>query len=92
MTQVGVGTGYFPLVVVAFVCFGVGLDFVPLLTLALADVEARDAGTASALINVSLYISGAIGLTPAGRTRLRQVSRPAGTRRRPARVRGRPAR
>jgi hypothetical protein len=38
----------------------------PLLTIAMADVPARDAGVASALINVSLYISGALGLAALG--------------------------
>ena len=45
---------------------GAGTAFMPLLTIAMADVPARDAGVASALVNVSLYISGALGLAALG--------------------------
>jgi MFS family permease len=61
---VGPDTGYFP--TVFFACFliglGIGNAFMPLLTLAMADVPAPDAGLASGITNVSQQISGALGL------------------------------
>jgi EmrB/QacA subfamily drug resistance transporter len=61
---VGPHTGYFPTVFVA--CFliglGIGNAFMPLLTLAMADVPAADAGLGSGITNVSQQISGALGL------------------------------
>jgi MFS family permease len=61
---VGPDTAYFPTVFLA--CFAIGLGignaFMPLLTLAMADVPAADAGLASGITNVSQQISGALGL------------------------------
>lgn len=61
---VGPDTAYFPTVFVA--CFAIGLGignaFMPLLTLAMADVPAADAGLGSGITNVSQQISGALGL------------------------------
>ncbi len=61
---VGPATAYFPTVFLA--CFaiglGIGMAFMPLLTLAMADVPAADAGLASGLTNVSQQIGGALGL------------------------------
>ena len=59
---------YFPTIFVAFLLMGLGAGtaFMPLLTIAMADVPARDADVASALVNVSLYISGALGLAALG--------------------------
>jgi EmrB/QacA subfamily drug resistance transporter len=61
---VGPDTAYFPTVFVA--CFliglGIGNAFMPLLTLAMADAPAADAGLASGITNVSQQISGALGL------------------------------
>jgi EmrB/QacA subfamily drug resistance transporter len=61
---VGPDTAFFP--TVFFACFAIGLGianaFMPLLTLAMADVPAADAGLASGLTNVSQQISGALGL------------------------------
>jgi hypothetical protein len=61
-------TAYAPLVLVALVLvgFGVGLSFVPILTMALADVPPSDAGVASGIVNVSMYISSAAGLAVVG--------------------------
>jgi EmrB/QacA subfamily drug resistance transporter len=60
----GPETAYFP--TVYFACFAIGLGigtaFMPLLTLAMADVPAADAGLASGITNVSQQISGALGL------------------------------
>jgi MFS family permease len=41
---------------------GIGTAFMPLLTIAMADVPAGDAGLASGITNVSQQISGAVGL------------------------------
>jgi MFS family permease len=61
---VGPHTAYFP--TIFFACFAIGLGignaFMPLLTLALADVPAADAGLGSGITNVSQQISGALGL------------------------------
>jgi EmrB/QacA subfamily drug resistance transporter len=61
---VGPDTAFFPTIFLA--CFAIGLGigsaFMPLLTLAMADVPAADAGLASGITNVSQQISGAFGL------------------------------
>jgi MFS family permease len=61
---VGPDTAYFP--TVFFACFAMGFGisnaFMPLLTLAMADVPAADAGLGSGITNVSQQISGALGL------------------------------
>jgi EmrB/QacA subfamily drug resistance transporter len=61
---VGPTTAYFP--TIFFACFAIGLGignaFMPLLTLAMADVPAADAGLGSGITNVSQQISGALGL------------------------------
>jgi MFS family permease len=61
---VGPSTAYFPTVFIA--CFAIGLGignaFMPLLTIAMADVPAADAGLGSWITNVSQQISGALGL------------------------------
>src|SRR3954452_18348717 len=61
---VGSDTAFFPTIFLA--CFaiglGIGMAFMPLLTLAMADVPAADAGLASGITNVSQQISGAFGL------------------------------
>jgi MFS family permease len=62
------GAPYFPGLGLAFALIGVGagLSFMTLMTLALADVPASDAGIASGVINVSTQISAAIGLAVLG--------------------------
>jgi EmrB/QacA subfamily drug resistance transporter len=61
---VGADTAFFP--TFFFACFaigfGIGIAFMPLLTLAMADVPAADAGLGSGITNVSQQISGAFGL------------------------------
>jgi EmrB/QacA subfamily drug resistance transporter len=61
---VGPDTAFFPTIFLA--CFAIGLGigtaFMPLLTLAMADVPAADAGLASGITNVFQQISGALGL------------------------------
>src|SRR3954451_8195749 len=63
-STVGPDTAFFPTIFLA--CFtiglGIGMAFMPLLTLAMADVPAADAGLASGITNVSQQISGAFGL------------------------------
>ena len=64
----GDGSGYFPGVSLAFALLGLGggMSFMPLLTMAMADVPAPDAGPASGIVNVSMQISAAIGLAALG--------------------------
>ena len=61
---VGPGTAYFPTIFLAcfLIGFGIGNAFMPLLTIAMADVPAADAGLGSGITNVSQQISGALGL------------------------------
>jgi EmrB/QacA subfamily drug resistance transporter len=63
-STVGAETTFFP--TVFFACFalglGIGSAFMPLLTIAMADVPAADAGLGSGITNVSQQISGALGL------------------------------
>jgi EmrB/QacA subfamily drug resistance transporter len=63
-STVGPDTSFFP--TIFFACFliglGIGNAFLPLLTIAMADVPAADAGLGSGITNVSLQISGALGL------------------------------
>jgi MFS family permease len=61
---VGPDTAFFPTIFLA--CFAIGLGigtaFMPLLTLAMADVPAEDAGLGSGITNLSQQIGGALGL------------------------------
>src|SRR4051794_16160915 len=63
-STLGPDTAFFPTIFLA--CFaiglGIGMAFMPLITLAMADVPAADAGLASGITNVSQQISGAFGL------------------------------
>jgi MFS family permease len=63
-STVGPDTAFFPTIFLA--CFAIGLGigsaFMPLLTLAMADVPAADSGLGSGITNVSQQISGALGL------------------------------
>jgi len=68
LSRAGADDSYFPIVFFAFMLMGLGagMAFAPLLQIAMSDVPAEDAGIASALVNVSLYISGALGLAVLG--------------------------
>jgi MFS family permease len=68
LSRLGPHAAYFPDVFVAFLVLGLGagLAFLPLLTLAMADVPAADAGLASGIINVSVQIAAALGLAVLG--------------------------
>jgi EmrB/QacA subfamily drug resistance transporter len=63
-SSVGPDTSFFP--TIFFACFAIGLGignaFMPLLTIAMADVPAADSGLGSGITNVSQQISGALGL------------------------------
>jgi EmrB/QacA subfamily drug resistance transporter len=61
-------TAYFPLIFVTFVIMGLGAgtSFMPLLTIAMADVPPRDAGLASGIVNVSMQVAAALGLAVLG--------------------------
>jgi hypothetical protein len=45
---------------------GGGLAAAPLMTVAMSDVPAADTGIASALVNLSMYVPGAVGLAVVG--------------------------
>ncbi len=66
--SVDAGTPYFPTIFVAFVVMGLGAgtSFMPLLTIAMADVPPRDAGLASGIVNVSMQVAAALGLAALG--------------------------
>ncbi|HTP19560.1 MAG TPA: MFS transporter [Solirubrobacteraceae bacterium] len=63
-STVGPTTTFFP--TIFFACFAIGLGigsaFMPLLTIAMADVPPADSGLGSGITNVSQQISGAFGL------------------------------
>jgi EmrB/QacA subfamily drug resistance transporter len=64
----GVGAGYFPAIFFAFLLLGLGAgsSFMPLLTIAMADVPPADAGLGSGIVNVSMQVSAALGLAVLG--------------------------
>ena len=63
-SSVGPHTAFFPTIFFANFAIGLGIGnaFMPLLTLAMQDVPAADAGLGSGITNVSQQISGALGL------------------------------
>jgi EmrB/QacA subfamily drug resistance transporter len=68
LISAGASTPYFPTVFIAFLCFGLGMgnSFVPVLTLAMADVRREDAGLASGIVNVAGQVSAAVALAVLG--------------------------
>jgi EmrB/QacA subfamily drug resistance transporter len=64
----GVHTSFFPTVFFAFLAIGLGIGnaFMPLLSIAMADVPAQDAGLGSGITNVSQQVAGALGLAVLG--------------------------
>jgi EmrB/QacA subfamily drug resistance transporter len=64
----GVHTAFFPTIFVAYFAMGLGIGsaFMPLLTIAMADVPAADAGLGSGIVNVSQQVAGALGLAVLG--------------------------
>ena len=65
---VGPDTAFFPTIFLAYVAIGLGIGtaFMPLLTIAMADVPAEDAGLGSGIPNLSQQIGGAFGLAVLG--------------------------
>ena len=68
LTTVGPHTSFFPTIFLAYFAIGLGIGsaFMPLLTIAMADVPAADAGLGSGIVNVSQQVSGALGLAVLG--------------------------
>ncbi|HEY3613997.1 MAG TPA: MFS transporter [Gaiellales bacterium] len=68
MSRVGEHSTYFPGVFFALLILGLGAGtaFIPLLAIAMAHVPPADAGLASGIVNVSMQMSGAIGLAVFG--------------------------
>jgi EmrB/QacA subfamily drug resistance transporter len=66
--SIDAGTPYAPTMFLGFVIMGLGAgtSFMPLLTLAMADVPRQDAGLASGIVNVSMQVSAALGLAALG--------------------------
>ena len=68
MARAGADASYFPELFGAYLLFGIGAgtSFMPLITIAMSEVPARDAGLASGIANVTMQISAAIGLAALG--------------------------
>jgi len=68
LQNTGVDTTFFPTVFFAFFLIGLGIGnaFMPLLSIAMADVPAQDAGLGSGITNVSQQVAGALGLAVLG--------------------------
>jgi MFS family permease len=68
MSRVGEHSSYFPTMFFALLILGLGAGtaFIPLLAIAMAQVPPADAGLASGIVNVSMQMSGAIGLAVLG--------------------------
>ena len=64
----GAHTSFFPTIFLAYFAIGLGIGsaFMPLLTIAMAEVPATDAGLGSGIVNVSQQIAGALGLAVLG--------------------------
>jgi EmrB/QacA subfamily drug resistance transporter len=64
----GAQTSFFPTIFLAYFAIGLGIGsaFMPLLTIAMADVPAADAGLGSGITNVSQQVAGALGLAVLG--------------------------
>jgi MFS family permease len=67
-STIGLHTTYVPTIVgsVLLIGLGAGMAFMPLLTIAMAHVPAKDAGLASGIVNTSLQVSAAIGVAVLG--------------------------
>ena len=68
LTTTGAHTSFFPTIFFAYFAIGLGIGnaFMPLLTIAMADVPAADAGLGSGITNVSQQVAGALGLAVLG--------------------------
>jgi EmrB/QacA subfamily drug resistance transporter len=67
-STIDIHTAYVPTLVgaVLLIGLGAGMSFMPLLTIAMAEVPRADAGLASGIINTSLQVSAAIGVAVLG--------------------------
>ncbi len=67
-STIALDTAYVPTILVAVLLIGLGagMSFMPLLTIAMAEVPAADAGLASGIVNTSLQVSAAIGVAVLG--------------------------
>ena len=67
-SSIGIHTTYAPTILVAVLLIGLGagMAFMPLLTIAMAEVPPADAGLASGIVNTSLQVSAAIGVAVLG--------------------------
>ncbi|MCB5910182.1 MFS transporter [Streptomyces pinistramenti] len=63
LTRIDLGTSYATLILPAFLMLGLGMGtaFMPAMSLATHGVQPRDAGVASAMVNTSQQVGGAIG-------------------------------
>jgi len=68
VSTAGEHTGYFPTVfaALALLGLGVGTSMLPLMTIAMSEVPAADAGLGSGILNVSMWMSAALGLAVLG--------------------------
>ncbi len=68
LVTAGTATSFFPTIFLAYFAIGLGIgsSFTPLLTIAMADVPASDAGLGSGITNVSQQVAGALGLAVLG--------------------------
>jgi EmrB/QacA subfamily drug resistance transporter len=68
LARVPAHVDYFPAIFGPFTLLGLGagLSFLPLTTIAMAEVPIADAGLASGIVNASLQIAGAIGVAALG--------------------------
>jgi EmrB/QacA subfamily drug resistance transporter len=68
LRTLGPHTSFFPTIFFAYFAIGLGIGtaFMPLLTIAMADVPPADAGLGSGIVNVSQQIAGALGLAVLG--------------------------
>jgi EmrB/QacA subfamily drug resistance transporter len=64
----GPHTSFFPTLFIAFFAFGLGIGsaFMPLMTMAMAEVPAADAGLGSGITTLSQQVGGAVGLAALG--------------------------
>ena len=68
LSTAGIHTSFFPTIFFAYIAIGLGIgsSFTPLLTIAMADVPASDAGLGSGITNGSQQVAGALGLAVLG--------------------------
>jgi EmrB/QacA subfamily drug resistance transporter len=68
LTTTEANTSFFPTVFFAMFLIGLGIGsaFMPLLSIAMADVPSADAGLGSGIVNVSQQVAGALGLAILG--------------------------